>query len=166
MDYREAAARDIEAIAGLDADSWRRNYRGAYSDRFLDGDVAADRLAAGTERLTRPRADHHTVVAEHDGEVVGFVHSILDHDPRWAARLDNLHVTNMWKGQGVGTRLMAATAAAVVDRTPWTGLYLWVLEVNRDARAFYEARGGRCVGSEISEPPGGGAVGGAPLPLG
>jgi hypothetical protein len=27
----------------LHADSWRRHYRGAYADAFLDGDVLADR---------------------------------------------------------------------------------------------------------------------------
>jgi len=38
--FRPARASDSEAIAALHADSWRRHYRGAYSDAFLDGDVA------------------------------------------------------------------------------------------------------------------------------
>lgn len=51
LSFRLAAATDAAAIADLHAQSWRRHYRGAYSDAFLDGDVAADRLAAWTERL-------------------------------------------------------------------------------------------------------------------
>ena len=49
--------------------------------------------------------------------------------------------------------MLALTAEAVVERG--TGLYLWVLEQNVDARAFYEARGGRCVEHAPVPPPGG-----------
>src|SRR6188768_3459087 len=41
---RPATAGDAGQIAALHADSWRRHYRGAYSDAFLDGDVLTDRL--------------------------------------------------------------------------------------------------------------------------
>ncbi len=34
-------------------------------------------------------------------------------------------------------------------------MYLWVLEQNLDAQAFYEARGGSCVGRELVSAPGG-----------
>lgn len=158
--FRDASNRDIEAIAALHADSWRRHYRGAYSDEFLDGDVLTDRLAAWTDRLTRPgsRANDCTIVAERDSVLLGFAHTIFDEDPTWGALLDNLHVRHDVKGIGIGTRLMAEMAQAVVVRTPSSGLYLWVLESNTVARAFYEARGGRCVGGESSEPPGGGTV--------
>jgi ribosomal protein S18 acetylase RimI-like enzyme len=157
--YRDPTARDIEAIATLHADSWRRHYRGAYSDAFLDGDVLADRLSVWNERLTRsPTQDECTIVAERDGSVVGIAHTILDYDPTWGALLDNLHVRHDLKGLGIGTGLMAETARAVIERRPSSGLYLWVLEGNKPAQAFYESRGGKCVGREDSEPPGGGTV--------
>jgi len=37
--FHEATERNIDAVAALHAESWRRNYRGAYSDDFLDGEV-------------------------------------------------------------------------------------------------------------------------------
>ena len=37
--YRVANVADIDRIAALHAESGGRNYRGAYSDAFLDGDV-------------------------------------------------------------------------------------------------------------------------------
>jgi predicted N-acetyltransferase YhbS len=159
MKYRDATARDIEPISALHADSWRRHYRGAYSDAFLDGDVVADRLSVWSARLTHlaPQQDC-TIVAEQAGTVVGFAHTILDHDPTWGALLDNLHVTHDLKGNGIGTRLMAETARAVVQQTPSSGLYLWVLKGNKAAQAFYQARGGKFVGRESSHPPGGGTV--------
>jgi ribosomal protein S18 acetylase RimI-like enzyme len=159
MNYRHATARDVEAIAALHADSWRRNYRGAFADAFLDGAVSADRISVWRDRLTRPaRSNECTIVAERDGGVVGFAHTILEEDPTWGALLDNLHVKHELKGQRIGTRLMSETAHAVIEQTPGSGLYLWVLEGNKAAQAFYEARGGKCVGREDSEPPGGGTV--------
>jgi ribosomal protein S18 acetylase RimI-like enzyme len=157
MKYRQAAASDIGAIAGLHADSWRRHYRGAYLGSYLDGDVLADRRAEWAARLSGPQAGLHTVVADHDGEVAGFAHVILDADPAWGAYLDALHVRHDLKRRGIGARLIAEAARAVAGRRPATGLYLWVLEQNAAARAFYAAQGGRRAGRELSGPfPGGG----------
>jgi predicted N-acetyltransferase YhbS len=157
--YRHATEADIDAIAALHADSWRRHYRGAYSDAFLDGDVFAERLAAWTRRLTPPRDNRHcTVVADDQGNVVGFAHTILGADPRWGALLDNLHVTHELKGQGIGKVHKARTAEEVLHRAPSSGLYLWVLEGNTATQAFYQARGGIEAGREESEAHGGGRI--------
>src|SRR5215470_14190630 len=121
-DCRPAEVRDVGAIAALHADSWRRNYRGAYLDSYLDGDVATDRLVVWRERITCPDTSFRTIVAERDGVFAGFAHVNLDDDPTWGALLDNLHVAHELKGQGVGTRLMAGVARAVLDSTPGAGL--------------------------------------------
>jgi GNAT superfamily N-acetyltransferase len=126
----------------------------AYSDSFLDGDVLADRLAVWTERLRDPDPRRCTILAERDG-LIGFANTFLDDDPTWGALLDNLHVAGSEGGRGIGSRLLALTAEAVIERAPGTGLYLWVLEQNLEARAFYEARGGRYMGREPVSPPGG-----------
>ena len=158
VEYRRASEQDTESIAAIHADSWRRNYRGAYSDAFLDGDAFDDRRAVWTERLKQPNPLHDTVVAEWQGKLVGFVHTILDHDPMWGALLDNLHVAEEVKRRGVGTQLMARSAVAVMARGTHKSLYLMVLEGNASAQAFYDARGGECVGSEVSVPAGGGSI--------
>jgi GNAT superfamily N-acetyltransferase len=145
------------AIAGLHADSWRRHYRGAYLDSYLDGDVVAERTAEWAGRLSRPPADRHTVVAELEGAVAGFAHVILDADPVWGAYLDALHVRHDLKRHGIGARLIAETLRWVGLRRPSTGIYLWVLEQNAAAQAFYAAQGGSNVGRELTGPfPGGG----------
>lgn len=89
--YRLAGNSDVQAIAALHADSWRRHLRGAYLDPFLDGEVLADRL---------------------------------------------------WREAG----------KAVVEGRPSSGLYLWVLEQNKAAQAFFDARGGICVGRKLAGP--------------
>jgi len=165
LQFRQATASDAEAVAALHADSWRRHYRGAYSDAFLDGDVYADRLTVWSERLGEPDVGSQTILAEDRDGLVGFAHTVFDDDPRWGALLDNLHVVYGEKRRGVGSRLLALTAQAVLERS--TGLYLWVLEQNADGRAFYEARGGRCVERLVISPPGGktGRLNGSPVGL-
>jgi Acetyltransferases len=157
MEYRGATAHDIEVVAGLHADSWRRNYRGAYADAFLDGDVFANRLAVWTDRLTETEPNHSTIVAEEDGTVLGFAHTILDADPTLGALLENLHVRHGLKRRGIGTHLTAQTAQTLIGRRPSSGLYLTVLEQNKAAQAFYDARGGVSIERKLAGPfPGGG----------
>jgi len=54
LQFRAAAPGDAKAVAALHADSWQRHYRGAFSDAFLDHDVAGYLLPLWTERLARP----------------------------------------------------------------------------------------------------------------
>lgn len=167
LHFRVARHDDAQSVAELHADSWRRHYRGAYADAFLDGDVLADRVALWTDRLRGTDPRRCTILAMDDGGLVGFANTFLDHDPTWGALLDNLHVTSGRKGSGIGTQLLALTAEAVTASRPTSGLYLWVLEQNVNAQAFYEARGGRCRGRCLIDPPGGiaGRLNGSPAGL-
>lgn len=164
--FRSAGPADAAAVARLHADSWRRHYRGAYSDAFLDGDVLRDRLDVWTERLREPDPRRCTILAE-DGGVVGFANTFFDDDPTWGALLDNLHVAHGYKRRRIGSRLLELTAEALLERPNPTGLYLWVLEQNLNAQAFYEACGGRCVERRPVPPPGGIAsrLAGSPMGL-
>ncbi len=151
--FRVATPSDAQAIAALHADSWRSHYRGAFSDTFLDVDLTADRLAVWTQRLAHRQPETLTLLAEDDGGLAGFAHTIFNDDERWGALLDNLHVARRQMRRGVGSCLLSLTAHAV--SVCKTGLYLWVLEQNAGARAFYAARGGTIVGRDVNEPPGG-----------
>jgi ribosomal protein S18 acetylase RimI-like enzyme len=162
---RVAGRSDAGAIAALHANSWRRHYRGAYSDSFLDGDVHADRLAVWTEQLRAPDPRRHTIVAEDGSGLIGFAHTIFDADPAWGALLDNLHVAHGQKRRGIGRQLMRMTASAVIERG--TGLYLWVLLQNADGQRFYEALGAKRLEEAPVTPPGGvaGRLRGSPMKL-
>jgi len=159
--YREATEHDAGAIAALHADSWRHHYRGAYLDAYLDGDIVTDRLEVWTTRLTPPRLNQYTVCADSGGDIIGFAHTVFDHDPTWGALLDNLHVRSDLKGHGIGTRLLSEAALELIRCRPSESLYLWVLDQNESAQLFYDARGGSRVESTLRGPfPGGGrAVG-------
>jgi ribosomal protein S18 acetylase RimI-like enzyme len=143
MRYRPGTTADTDAIAALHAASWRRVYRGAFTDEFLDGDLGGERRAHWSVRLADPDPALRTVVADDGGALAGFAHTVLGLDPKWGALLDNLHVAAGRQGSGIGTRLLGETAAAVLDHDPASRLHLWVLEQNVEAQAFYEARGGQ-----------------------
>jgi GNAT superfamily N-acetyltransferase len=164
--FRLAGPADAEAVARLHAESWRRHYRGAYSDAFLDGDVVADRIAVWGERLGSEDPGRCTILAE-DGGLIGFANTVFDEHAEWGALLDNLHVADRRRRRGVGSRLLALTARAILERPTSGGLYLWVLEQNVGARAFYEARGGAYAGRAPVTPPGGiaGRLTGSPAKL-
>jgi GNAT superfamily N-acetyltransferase len=166
LEFRLAGPADAVAVARLHANSWRRHYRGAYADAFLDGDVLDDRLAEWTSRLNAADADTCSILALAP-EVVGFAHTVFDGEAAWGALLDNMHVVAARQRSGIGSRLLALSAAAVAQRRARSGLYLWVLEQNTAAQAFYAANGGVCVEREAVTAPGGkpGRLVGAPAKL-
>jgi GNAT superfamily N-acetyltransferase len=167
LQFCHARPCDAARIAALHAESWRLHYRGAYSDAFLDGDVAADRLAVWTERLRESDDGTHTILVDDDGTLVGFAHTVFDDDPTWGVLLDNLHVASSHQRLGIGARLLALSARAVIDKNPGSPLYLWVLEKNVAAQAFYCALGGTCVERVQAAAPGGvdGRLNGTPAKL-
>jgi len=154
--FRAAGLDDAESVAMLHADSWRRHYRGAYSDAFLDGDVVENRRSVWADRLSAVD-DHATILAEDDTGLAGFVHVIFDHDGHWGSLLDNLHVTVSRKRSGIGTDLMTRAARAVTERAASRAMYLWVLEQNIPAQQFYQALGGANVERRLASPPRGAA---------
>jgi len=165
--FRTAGPSDADSVARLHADSWRRYYRGAYADAYLDGDVVSDRQAVWSTRLASQGLESRTILAEQDDELVGFVHVVFDNDERWGALVDNLHVVHSLHRQGVGSQLMTRAGQAVVDRGPAAAIFLWVLEQNSRARSFYEANGATCAERSTVEAPGGvaGRLNGAPVKL-
>jgi ribosomal protein S18 acetylase RimI-like enzyme len=163
---RAAGPEDAEGVAALHAESWRRHYRGAFSDAFLDGDVLADRREVWSARLADPEGTE-TVLAETGGALVGFVHVMFGHDERWGSLVDNLHVAYGRQRGGIGAMLLARAGETVAERAPGEAVHLWVLEQNDRARRFYKAMGGDQVERALAPPPGGdpARLNGAPAAL-
>jgi len=144
--YRQATRADAEAIASVHTKNWREAYRGILPDAYLKGPIANERLDLWRSRFAAAGADRHFVLlAESEGDLVGFVCVLLDEEPQWGACLDNLHILPGWRGRGMGRELFGLAAQWVMSIEPGQGMHLWVLEANLGARRFYEALGGEIV---------------------
>lgn len=158
---------DLPTIGRVHATSRHHAYAA-----LVDADALARVSPASQEAVWRSRwvemraaAAHGrpfvAVLAEQDGEVVGFAVAFVLPQPDGAsqAELNALHVLPDRHGSGVAQRLMAAVLAAVrtwrVDR-----VHLLVLEGNERAQAFY-----RRTGWELRGAAGTHDVGGVQVPV-
>jgi GNAT superfamily N-acetyltransferase len=126
---------DAEALADCHRACWREAY-----GPLVRSDVLAERLAdraswvaRWSDRLLREPA----LIARVGDQVVGFARSGPSRDPAAPAdrELHGLYVRQRWHGSGLGQDLLDAE----LDRS--TGCWLWVLEDNVRARAFYRRNG-------------------------
>jgi GNAT superfamily N-acetyltransferase len=141
--FRLAEANDADSIAQLHANSWRKTYRGLFTDAFLDGPVFEERTALWRDRFaTWDTARNGVILMEHGKTLLGFASIMLDKDPDWGARLENLHVHAEAQGTGAGRQLMQHVARWVLEREADWPLHLMVFERNERAVKFYDAMGG------------------------
>jgi ribosomal protein S18 acetylase RimI-like enzyme len=156
VQFREATINDINSIALLHAESWRKHYRGIWSDNFLDNDVYKERMDVWQQRLSKPEQNQYVLLAEKECELCGFACIYSDDDTLFGTLLDNLHVSGKEQGLGIGTQLMKQVAKKINARQQTTNFYLWVLEENYPAREFYERLGGKNYETISMEDPDGG----------
>ena len=141
--FREAKNTDVDRIANLHAQSWQQNYRGSFTDEFLDNEVLDNRLTVWHERFNNPKENQHIVIAEENGQLLGFICSYFKESAIYGTYLDNLHVSDAAKGKGIGTKLMGKLAQEINGRNYKNGFYLWVLNTNYAAISFYDRIGGK-----------------------
>ncbi|UFH55222.1 GNAT family N-acetyltransferase [Spirosoma sp. KNUC1025] len=140
--YREAISEDADPIAQLHSLSWQQNYRGIWSDTFLDGPVHQNRLEIWRNRFQQPPINQYVIIAETDAVLCGFACAYAEDSPVWGTLLDNLHVRKELKGQGIGRILIQLAARWSYQKNPKSGFYLWVLAQNTNAQKFYNKLGG------------------------
>ena len=158
MRFRQANKADAERIADLHATSWRFAYRGMLSDEYLDGNLVGERTRLWIERFAASNPKQRVLIAEIGDRLAGFACAYGSEDPQLGTLLDNLHVREEFQHQGVGTGLMDEIVSWVRNEFPGEGLFLWVLESNKQARRFYEDLGAIRVAEEIWLSPDGGAI--------
>lgn len=135
MEIRAATPGDQSAVQEVAAQSLAASY--SLSPQTIDGAVRQWYGEDGFEEILA--ADDKTIlVAERDGEVVGFAESVLLSDG--TADLLWLHVHPDYRGNGVGSALFEATRETLRDKgaTRFRGR---VLTINETGNTFYENQG-------------------------
>jgi GNAT superfamily N-acetyltransferase len=148
---RPAEPNDAVAVAGVHVRSWQVAYRGLLPDGYLDGLRPEERA----QRYTFDRVDAQqpeTLVALLHGEIRGFatLRPVPDPDVASVGELCGLYVDPSWWGKGIGTSLLAAVRARLVERG-FSVAILWVLIGNTRARKIYSMDGWVCDGSSRVE---------------
>jgi GNAT superfamily N-acetyltransferase len=141
IELRKGSVEDAEAIEAVHYASREAVYLGRVADWPPAGPDRAGRIARWREWLSSPEIE--AVVAVDAGTIVGFctVRRSLDEDAgEGVAEMPTLYVDPGYWRKGLGRRLCSAglerAAAMGCDE-----LTLWVLEMNDDARRFYEIFG-------------------------
>lgn len=175
---RRAEPSDAAAIADLHVRTWQSAYRGLMPDSLLDELDVAARTERWRRILAPADADGHdagsdarastptdsdlrkatnvagpastTNVAVDGDRILGFASTgaARDEDAPWPRELWALYVDPARHGAGVGAELLRTAIGA-------DPAYLWVLEGNARAIAFYEKHGFRLDGGVESEERGG-----------
>jgi len=144
---RRARLEDAAAVAHVHVMGWRETYPGIVPARTLASMDVFSRTRYWAQVLDNKRNRTDVFVAEMpiDGEdrVIGF--GVTGPEQvgltGYAGEFHALYVLKVGQGQGLGTRLMATMAAALVLRG-MTACTVWALRDNWRARRFYEKMGG------------------------
>ena len=158
MNLRLATPADAEAIAALHAASWRSTYDSVLSAAYLEKSVPSERRAVWAQRLASPKGNQYMVVAEKKAVMVGFACVFVAEHAERGSYLDNLHVSSVLQGQGVGTALVSNVAQWCERQAPGRGLYLSVNQGNYRAQKFYFHLGARNAEAGVWNAPDGSIV--------
>jgi ribosomal protein S18 acetylase RimI-like enzyme len=140
---RPATAQDGDAIGRVQVETWRAAYAGLLPEETIAGFDVAHRQLLWREGLSRtPRAGSATLVAELDGDVVGFASLGAAHEDGQKGEIYAIYVHPSCWGLGLG-RVLIEGAESSLQRSGFRTALLWVLEGNERAERFYRAAGWR-----------------------
>lgn len=140
MEIRPATLADVPAMSRIHALSWKTAYRGMVPQQHLD-ELQEDRWVPVFEQSF---ADHTrgALLALLTGEPIGCVTygPAREVGMQGWAEVPSIYVLPGHFGSGAG-RLLLEHAFQQLREDGYSRVYLWVLEQNQRARAFYERRG-------------------------
>lgn len=150
MIIRNVTEKDLPDVVDIQIAGWRTAYRSIIDDEILDTINREERLA----RRRKDWRDTGFIVAEKDGEVVGFCRYIDNNsyssDYDVDCELMAIYLRPDVKRQGIGCKLFNYVADEF-RRQGKKKMILWCLKDNQASRRFYEAMGGTLGGEKTFE---------------
>ncbi|GAA1377608.1 GNAT family N-acetyltransferase [Luteococcus sanguinis] len=133
---KQANYAHLDAMAHMEARAWRESYQGLLGPSIFD-DLDASVVDNTSHWAELMQQGHYFwIVTEDDGRVLGIAHAgpPRDDDAPQPLELTTMYLLEEAKGTGVGSALLKT---AIGD----SPAYLWVLEGNDRAIAFYTKEG-------------------------
>ncbi|AWV98220.1 GNAT family N-acetyltransferase [Arcticibacterium luteifluviistationis] len=156
--YREALPSDYKEIALIHAASWKKHYKGILPDSCLDDKLESDRLEIWKSRFAENNPNQNVILAEDEGQIIGFACTYLHHKSGHGSLLDNLHVLATHQGKSIGLTLMQKAFDWAKNYAPTENLFLTVLSENELAKGFYYKIGGTLEEEYMEEFPKGNSI--------
>lgn len=127
---------DRLAVSGIYEASWKYAYRDILPREYLER-IPAGRWVSGLELSGRT----HLVMLD-GGRYIGAACCCASRFPEFDGwgEIVSLYLLPPYIGRGCGKPLLEAAVLALADQG-YRNIFLWVLEENRRARAFYEHMG-------------------------
>jgi ribosomal protein S18 acetylase RimI-like enzyme len=151
---RRARVDDASSIGAVHVAAWREAYAGLLPACLLRSLSVEEAVEKWRETLTGPPSPKAVFVAlRGDRSVTGFgccgpQRTAKLRADGYGGEFEAIYLLAADQRQGFGRRLMAEMARALMTHG-LDGASLWVLRDNQPARAFYEAIGGRLIGSHV-----------------
>ena len=129
----------IRSINPADRARWLELWEGYLT--FYESTLSAEQTELTWSRLLDPLFNLHGIIAELDGNVIGFAHYLF-RPSSWAANdycyLEDLYVDSTLRGAGAGRTLIDAVIASA--RAKMSGRVYWTTkESNTQARVLYDS---------------------------
>ena len=140
--FRQAKVSDAEGIAKVHVRTWQSTYTGMIPDSFLQNLNMEHKAKNWIGNLESSTLRSRTIVAEIDGEIVGFIavgpsREIEDANQ---GEVYAIYVNSKDQNQGLGSKLMHQGLSFLKDEK-FVGTILWVLDKNSRTREWYESLG-------------------------
>lgn len=139
---RKATPADATDIARVHVLSWQNSYRDLIDADYLEQMRVGESEDKWLRRLSE--ANDVVLVAEIDGQLVGFVHARKQAKPEdaYEAELCAIYVLKEFQRHGVG-RLLFQEMMEKIKSDGFHSMNVWVLSKNQTARDFYAAMKGQ-----------------------
>jgi L-amino acid N-acyltransferase YncA len=119
VSVRPAELRDVDSIADIHVRAWEHYYTGILPDEVIKERTPEVRRRSWREKLSNLPPGEIVLVAEVDGDVVGFVGGVPswydDQDPKRVINLNVIYLDPERQGKGVGAALYDAFARRAVE---------------------------------------------------
>jgi L-amino acid N-acyltransferase YncA len=149
MLIRVATANDAQAIAEIHVQAWQHAYSEIFPADYLSGLSVSKRKAIWAESIEQ--SPPHVLVAEVDGQVIGFsaVGPCRDEGASiHAYELWAIYLSPLYWSKGIGRELWLASREHAVGRGA-NSLSLWVIASNKRAVTFYKSAGFEAVANSL-----------------
>ncbi len=153
MIIRKMEEKDIESVVDIKIFGWLTAYKGIIADEDLE--IVKNSRAERIEKRKKDFRESHFIVAEENGEVVGFSRYVDDGShssevPDADCELIALYVKPEFKRRGIGSTLLNYVRDEFRQNGK-TRMILWCLKENYPSRKFYETMGGHLVAEKEFE---------------